>query len=174
MKATLILISTFFFSLSLLADVPYKRQESDQIKEIFTNWEATKGEWLYASLDALVMNTEFPKRPEGVVETPFELISTMDVARKNRVLEASKAALEKERKGSKSSQGGFYWSVWGAYFSRASCQMSQGRSNGDPHIQTFDGEKHINVNSAHRLPLNNCKCLHPFLHCFFIFSFSSY
>ncbi len=142
MKATLILISTFFFSLSLLADVPYKRQESDQIKEIFTNWEATKGEWLYASLDALVMNTEFPKRPEGVVETPFELISTMGDTRKNRVLEASKAALEKERNGAKRSQHEFYWSVWGAYFSRASCQMSQGRSNGDPHIKTFDGEKY--------------------------------
>ena len=77
MKAILIIISTFFFSLSLLADVPYKRHESDHIKEIFTTWDATKGEWLYASLDALVMNTEFPERPEGVVETPFELISTM-------------------------------------------------------------------------------------------------
>ena len=142
MKAILIIISTFFFSLSLLADVPYKRHESDHIKEIFTSWDATKGEWLYASLDALVMNTEFPERPEGVVETPFELISTMGDTRKNRVLEASKTALENERNGAKRSQREFYWSVWGEYFSRASCEMSQGRSNGDPHMRTFDGEKY--------------------------------
>lgn len=142
MKATFILISTFFFSLNLLADVPYKRQESDHIKEIFTTWDATKGEWLYASLDALVMNTEFPERPDGVVETPSELISSMGDTRKNRVLEASKTALENERNGAKRGQREFYWSVWGEYFSRASCEMSQGRSNGDPHMKTFDGEKY--------------------------------
>jgi hypothetical protein len=142
MKATLILISTFFFSLSLLADVPYKSQESDHIKEIFTSWDATKGEWLYASLNALVMNTEFPERPAGVVETPSELISTMGDTRKNRVLEASNTALENERNSAKRNQREFYWTTWREYFSRASCSMSQGRSNGDPHMKTFDGEKY--------------------------------
>jgi len=140
MKAALFILSSFFFVSVVFAELPYQRQESDHIKEIFTSWDPIKGDWLYASLDALVMDSEFPARPEGVVETPFELISSMGTTRKNRVEEASRLALENERNGADREQTQFYWSVWSEYFSRASCSMSQGRSNGDPHMRTFDGE----------------------------------
>jgi hypothetical protein len=142
MKAILIIFSALFFSNIVLAEVPYQRQDSDHIKEIFTTWDAQKGEWLYASMNALVMNSEFPERPEGLVETPFELIASMGDTRQNRVIEASKIALENERNGAERNQRDFYWSVWTDYFSRASCDMSRGRSSGDPHMKTFDGEKY--------------------------------
>jgi len=51
-------------------------------------------------------------------------------------------ALEEERTNARRSQKDFYWTAWREYFSRASCEMSQGRSNGDPHMRTFDGQKY--------------------------------
>jgi hypothetical protein len=135
----------FFFSLSILAmtssaEVPYERQENEHIREILTSWDKEKGSWLYHAMDAMVMQSEYPSRPAPIMETPFELASKISDSRRQRIERAAEDALFREQETSPSN--GYYWAVWLNYFRRSECTMTQGRSNGDPHMQTFDGEKY--------------------------------
>jgi hypothetical protein len=132
----------FIIGITLLsnATVTFEKRDSQHIREIMTAWDANKGQWLYESLNALVMQSDFPERTEGVIETPAELIAKMDDSRRNRIATAAERELDNER--AANAGGDHYWSVWLRYFRRSSCTMTQGRSNGDPHFTTFDGEKY--------------------------------
>ena len=61
--------------------VPYKKQDSEHIKQIFTAWDQVKGEYLYESISALVMNEAQPKSPSRLNQTSYELLQSMDMNR---------------------------------------------------------------------------------------------
>lgn len=138
------LILAQIFALSLWANVqservPFERQDSDHMKEILKAWDAEKGEYLYESMAALIMHEEQPERPSGVNQTPYELLQTMDGQRVDRMERIASVELEKER--NMHSGDRYYWQEWMAYLESSKCEMNRnGKSSGDPHMRTFDGE----------------------------------
>ena len=119
---------------------PFEKQHSDHIKEIFEAWDNDRGPWLYESIGALIMQEEMPERIASLERTPFELVSEMSDNRKNRILRAADVALEEERAQNTTDQ--YFWEEYMRFINSTECQVSQGRSNGDPHMRTFDGEKY--------------------------------
>lgn len=136
--ATTILVAGLAFSAE--DQKPFEKQHSDHIKEIFEAWDADRGPWLYESIGALVMQEDMPERLANQERTPFELVSEMSENRKNRILRAADVALEEERAQRTSDQ--YFWEAYMRFINSTDCQVSQGRSNGDPHMQTYDGEKY--------------------------------
>lgn len=119
---------------------PFEKQHNDHIKEIFEAWSADKGPWLYESIGALVMEEQMPDRDGNLDRTPFELVSEMSDNRKNRILRAADVALEEER--AQRTSDYYFWEEYMRFIRSTECQVSQGRSNGDPHMQTYDGERY--------------------------------
>ena len=126
-----------------LNPVQYKKQDSDHIKEILKSWHKTKGEYLYESISALVMNEEQPTRPNGVTQTPFEMLQSMGDQRIDRLSRVAEQELENEIKATRGNRENYYWREWNSYVQSAKCSdVTKGRSNGDPHMTTFDGQKY--------------------------------
>ena len=121
---------------------PYEKQDNELIQEIFFHWDNDKGLWLYESIGAIVMGEEAPERPEGLNKTAFELMNEFTDVRRNRVLRAANTSLQQEREQAEEGQKAFFWENWIAYVAAVGCEMSHGRSHGDPHMQTFDGERY--------------------------------
>lgn len=121
--------------------VPYQKQQNDHIKEIFEAWNEDKGEWLYNSMAAIVMVEDYPEREGGASKTTYEYLSEFSDHRKNRILNAAEVALEEEMENAKN-QDAYFWERWMELVNSTSCEASQGRSNGDPHMTTFDGERY--------------------------------
>jgi hypothetical protein len=140
MKYIVLIFSLTILAMTTSAEVPYERQDNEHIREILTAWDQEKGAWLYDAMDALVMQAEYPSRPTPIIETPFELASKISDSRRQRLERAAEDALSREQETSTSDR--YYWAVWLDYFRRSECAMNQGRSNGDPHMRTFDGEKY--------------------------------
>jgi hypothetical protein len=129
-------------ALSFAESDPFERQDSDHIKEIMTSWSEVEGEWLYESMAALVMNTPQPVRPDRVSNTTVELLQKMDNYRVQRIERVAQTALENERNAMRSTSASYYWERWIALLRSADCDMNSGRSNGDPHFSSFDGESY--------------------------------
>lgn len=138
----LVLFFSVFLSL-VYAETPIQR-ESSHIRQVLTNWDEKKGEWLYQSIDAIVMGTPFPDRSGKIAETPFELLNLMTENRFNRVYRIVERELEQERKERESDTLDlpYYWEQWLMVLNRTSCGVQSGRSNGDPHMLTFDGKRY--------------------------------
>lgn len=145
LKQVLLLI---FTSTSLLVfaeeteQIPYKRQDNAHVQEIFHHWDNDKGDWLYKSIGSIVMQEAAPERPDGLNKTTFELVSEFTNVRVNRVLRAARAALEEEKEQARRDQEEYFWEKWISVLESVNCDMTQGRSYGDPHMQTFDGERY--------------------------------
>lgn len=138
------LILAQLFALSLWANIqsdptPFKRQDSDHIKEIMTAWNTDKGEYLYESMAAMVMHSKQPERPEGVNQTPYELLQTMDSQRVERLSKIASSELDNERNSHRGDR--YFWEEWMNYLESTQCEMNtRGKSSGDPHMRTFDNE----------------------------------
>src|SRR5690554_6588510 len=140
---TLILAQIFVFSMwtNLQSEtVPFERKDSEHIKEIMIAWDSNKGEYLYESVSALIMKQQQPERPQGLNQTSFELLKMMDEQRIDRIDRIAATELENERKSSTGDR--YYWEEWRAYIQSTKCNMSSGKSSGDPHMTTFDGENY--------------------------------
>jgi hypothetical protein len=140
---TLILAQLFVFSLwaNIQSEpVTFERQDSEHIKEIMIAWDSNKGEYLYESMAALIMKQQQPERPQGLNQTSFELLQMMDEQRIDRMDRIASTELDNERNSSESES--YYWEEWRSYLQSTKCKMSRGKSSGDPHMTTFDGENY--------------------------------
>lgn len=141
----------FFITGALYAfdDVPVQR-DNEHIKEILTNWDADKGAWLYESINALVLGTSFPERNDRVTQTTSELLNEISENRYNRIYRIASQELEQEqaernttkRNRRDTTAAPYYWEQWLLVLDRTSCELQHGRSNGDPHMQTFDKNRY--------------------------------
>jgi hypothetical protein len=52
-------------------NVPFKKQESEHIKNIFKAWNENSGNFFYESIASLVMRSPQPERPDGIEKTTF-------------------------------------------------------------------------------------------------------
>jgi hypothetical protein len=105
------------------------------------NGDQFNGEWLYESIAALVMENEAPKRSASNTKTTMELVNELSSTRYSRIVNAANSELANERR-TASPSGSLYWERWLEVFNRRTCEVARGRSNGDPHMQTFDGERY--------------------------------
>ncbi|HLV43231.1 MAG TPA: VWD domain-containing protein [Brumimicrobium sp.] len=140
---TLLLAQIFAFTMwaNIQSEpVSYERKDSDHIKEIMTAWDSNKGEYLYESMAALIMKGQQPERPQGLNQTSFELLQMMDEQRINRMDRIAASELENEKNSSRGDQ--YYWEEWRNYLQSSKCKMNRGKSSGDPHMTTFDGENY--------------------------------
>lgn len=146
LKTTFLFLVLSLFTTSMVQANTPEQRESEHIKEILSNWDAKKGAWLYESINALVMGTEAPDRMDNSVqETTFELLNSMTENRFNRVYRAASQELKTEREERanqrRKSKDPYYWEQWMMVLDRTNCEVSRGRSNGDPHFTSFDGKK---------------------------------
>ena len=123
-------------------NVPFKKQESKHIKEILKAWDNEKGIYLYNSMSALIMHQPQPKRPQGINQTPFELLKSMDIDRVYRLKKVANNELEKEKAAKRGKRSAYYWQNWINYLETTTCEMRRGSSTGEPHMLTFDGERY--------------------------------
>lgn len=140
---TLLLVQLFALSLwaNIQSDpVTYERQDSEHIKEIMMAWDSNKGEYLYESIAAIIMKQQQPQRPQGLKQTSFELLQMMDEQRIDRMDRIAALELENERKTSRNNE--YYWEEWREYVQSTKCGLNRGKSSGDPHMTTFDGENY--------------------------------
>lgn len=144
MKKLISLLIAIAFIFSAKADeeklVNYERQQSAHIQEILLAWNQDKGLWLYESINSLVMMEPHPERERGFQKTVFEYLSEMSDHRKERLINSANVSLEREREETQSED--LYWTRWIEIIELTVCEVRHGRSNGDPHMQTFDGEKY--------------------------------
>lgn len=139
----LVLTMLLFLSFAFAEEKkPYQKQDSDHIKQIFESWDSNKGPWLYESMGSILLQEEMPERPESMNKTTYELLSEMTDHRKNRILRAASVALEEEKENAEEDQIAFFWDDFSQLIRSTDCEVRHGRSNGDPHMTTFDGEKY--------------------------------
>lgn len=143
-----ILFIAFLIALPVMAispseTVPYKKQDSEHIKEVFTAWDQEKGAYLYESIGALVMNEAQPMSPTEIDQTSYELLQSMDLNRIERLERIAKSELENEKKATRGERDTYYWQEWLNYVNSSKCGNTRhGSSIGEPHMKTFDGEKY--------------------------------
>jgi hypothetical protein len=123
-------------------NVPFKKQDSEHIKNIFEAWNAKSGNFFYESITSLVMHQPQPERPEGVEKTIFEALQTMNINRIDRLKRAAKTELQKEKESSRGKRDAYFWQNWISYLETTTCEIQEGSSTGEPHMLTFDGERY--------------------------------
>ena len=143
----ILLLFVNFFAFTLLAsvppqNVPFERQDSEHIKEIFEAWNEKSGTYLYNSIAALVMQQKQPERPNGVNKTPFELLKSMNIDRIKRLKRIANRELQKEKNSIRGERDAYFWQDWMNYLETTTCEMKEGSSTGEPHMLTFDGERY--------------------------------
>lgn len=146
MKYTLLLLANIFaftlFANTQPQNVPFKKQDSEHIKEIFEAWNKQMGNYVYESMAALVMHESQPERPSGIKKTPFELLQTMGTERVDRLRNAADVELQKEKGATRGKREAYFWQDWMSYLETTTCGLREGSSTGEPHMLTFDGERY--------------------------------
>ena len=140
-------IITSLILLSFMVNVnaqntPFKKQDSEHIKNIFEAWNEDSGNFLYESIASLVMHQPQPERPEGLDKTPFELLKSINIDRIDRLKRAAKTELKNEKASSRGKRETYFWQNWINYLETTTCAMQEGSSTGEPHMLTFDGERY--------------------------------
>lgn len=139
----------FLFTLSILtcitishAEQPLRKIENSHVREIFQSWNNEKGDWLFDSMSSFIVSEELPERPSVADKTIFQYLSEFSDQRKTRVLRATEIALEREKEILGEENDAYFWEEFNRLIHLTDCSVNRGRSNGDPHMTTFDGERY--------------------------------
>lgn len=126
----------YILSVFLLASSVGRAQTQDnRIHEELKQWDPVRGEWLAKSFDAMANNQPIPDRtfPENL--TPMEVYSKVPVERQKAV---QTIVTENQRNANENNR--VVWDRMVSYTQRPNCQLVMGRTYGDPHITSFDGQ----------------------------------
>ena len=138
MKIRYILLS-FAFSITSL-NLAFSQdtrtvKEYDEIKSELVQWDSVRGEWLSNSLLAMAQNNPIPARTFPEDFTPFEMYSVLPFERKEKLRTIS----DSRRNDPTLAQNSGLWLFVSEFFSRSTCKTTSGRTYGDPHFSSFDG-----------------------------------
>lgn len=133
-----------------------------RVKAELIEWDAVRGEWLAESFNAMAGNQPIPDRtfPEDL--TPAEMYSLVPNERQERiraiVSQSGRTSNPRENQVSEPNRTGTQripvgenpatnpamnrGSRYNYYVTRPGCNLTMGRSYGDPHIRTFDGKSY--------------------------------
>ena len=128
----------FFALLSLGAYSQEKRSFNSEFQDVrknLTSWDAVRGEWLAASMEAMADRRPTPDRNFPEEFTPAEMFQAMP-AETQELVRAQIARSNSNADSTSRSK----WNRINAFTSRtANCKLVMGRTYGDPHLKSFDG-----------------------------------
>lgn len=131
MKSFYILLTFLVASASLFAQIA----TDPKITKELTDWDPVRGQWLAESMQAVASNQVVPDRTFPEQFTPSEMFSQVPVDRqqiiRDRIQENQQNAAPTEQQN---------WDRMNRFVNRPSCNLTMGRTYGDPHIKTFDGK----------------------------------
>jgi len=124
-----------------------------RIKAELSQWDSIRGEWLAESVKSIAENREIPDRtfPEDL--TPSELFALVPADRKARIQQIASESFQPQAESANQSTSNRVPvgstsndrvqnpnTRYRDFFTRTDCGIIQGRTYGDPHIRTFDGQ----------------------------------
>jgi len=129
------------FAASLFMTTVIHAQQSDgfereyqPIKQSLQDWDPVRGAWLSSAIPAVVNQEPIPVRtfPENV--TPMEMLALVPEDTRTQI---ANTAQTNQNQGTDVQ----FWSGVNTMVSAVSCSPRRGRSYGDPHLVSFDGER---------------------------------
>jgi hypothetical protein len=113
-------------------------EQFDAIDNELNSWDPVRGKWLGSSLRAMSAGQPIPDRTFPEDFSPGEMMRMVPANTMNNVRVITQAngqntndILERER-----------WSRVNNYLYRPDCDLTMGRTYGDPHLKSFDGESY--------------------------------
>lgn len=112
-------------------------QQFEPLKSQLIGWDKTRGTWLAESMQAMVSNQPIPDRyfPEDF--TPKEMFAVLPQATQNNI----KSSIESNKRNTTGATQR-NWNRLSQFTTVAGCPPVIGRSYGDPHLRSFDGENY--------------------------------
>lgn len=110
------------------------KREYQPIKQSLQDWDAVRGAWLSDAIPAVVNQEPIPVRtfPENV--TPMEMLALVPEDTRTQI---ANTAQTNQNRGTDAQ----FWSGVNNMVSSVNCTPRRGRSYGDPHLVSFDGER---------------------------------
>lgn len=130
----LLFTATFFLGTGVtLAQTENFENNYAPIKKSLHEWDPVRGAWLSEALPAVVNQEPTPIRtfPENI--TPMEMLSL--------VPEDTRSEISNNLATLSATESDLFWSDMNNLVNSSSCSVSSGRSYGDPHLVSFDGER---------------------------------
>lgn len=113
---------------------------SNHVREIMTAWDQDLGYYVHDATVAVITGETYPAAPENAKLTAFEYLKAMPEDRMERIHRAAEVALEEELASGVERENAF-WEQWIDWSNSINCSMNRGRSNGDPHMTSYDGKR---------------------------------
>ena len=109
-------------------------RDYEPIKSELTSWDPVRGAWLADNLPAVVNQEPVGDRtfPENM--TPHQVMALIPSSTMGRI--QTTAASHRG-----DATDGAFWTMLNTMVSNVSCTTVRGRSYGDPHLKSFDGER---------------------------------
>lgn len=141
MKKSYFLIATFLLtivSISFGQDREAFKNNYQPIRTELQNWDAIRGDWLASSIEAMSFNEPIPDRPFPENFTPNQMMRMVPAATRTNIINQANSVTPDARNKQQ-------WEKVRRFSRISNCNvMSQarsGRSYGDPHLVSFDGER---------------------------------
>lgn len=106
----------------------------EPIRAELQEWDPVRGDWLASSLEAMSFNEQVPDRPFPENFTPHQMLKMVPSSTRSNISNMS-------RQSRLDSENVNEWNNLRRYTSNFGCTPSSGRSYGDPHLVSFDGER---------------------------------
>lgn len=110
--------------------------QDTQIRQQLVEWDPVRGAWLSESMQAIATDQPIPDRNFPEEFTPAEMYAKVPADRqeiiRGRVNQNRQNAPQEQRP---------TWDRMDGFISRPSCNLTLGRTYGDPHITSFDGKR---------------------------------
>ncbi len=146
MKTTkfLLLTSLVLFSSRITYSQNQLEQDFASITNELKSWDPVRGEWLAKSMFAIANNQVIPDRnfPENF--TPYELMTMVPLQHKEAIRtiaenQSTNSRTNPNPTGTSGNSSQQFWTVINEILARQNCQTTNGRTFGDPHFTSFDG-----------------------------------
>lgn len=102
-------------------------------------WDPVRGEWLSNSIYAIANNQPIPDRTFPEDFTPYEMMTVVPMMHKEAIRTIAGNQRNNARTNPNSGSSDQFWTFVSDFFIRPTCQTVTGRSFGDPHFSSFDG-----------------------------------
>lgn len=109
-------------------------KDYEPIRSELTSWDPVRGAWLASSLPAVINKEQVQDRTFPDNLTPNQVLALVPKPTLKRI-ETSIATHQSDP------VDGAFWTQMGSIVSNVGCVPVRGRSYGDPHLKSFDGER---------------------------------
>jgi len=135
-----------FCTLLIILNLHYSFAQNENLGREFASidselqkWDQLRGEWLSKSILAISQNQPIPDRNFPEDFTPYELYSMIPMPVKETIRGIASSQRNTARNDGSNAQA---WENIVELFVRPTCQTVSGRTFGDPHFSSFDGNSY--------------------------------